>query len=60
MRVCPESLRERYRRTSLCENDVEIEFVEHVLAAFAALGIDNIEAELTGPEPPVTDGSAKL
>lgn len=32
--------------------------VEHLLAAFWALGIDNARIEITGPEVPILDGSA--
>ncbi len=32
--------------------------VEHLMAAFAGLGIDNARVELDGPEMPILDGSA--
>jgi len=32
--------------------------VEHVLSAFAALGVDNAVVEIDGPEIPIMDGSA--
>jgi len=32
--------------------------VEHLMAAFAGLGIDNARVELSGPEMPILDGSA--
>ena len=32
--------------------------VEHMMAAFAALGLDNVVVELDGPEAPIMDGSA--
>lgn len=32
--------------------------VEHLMAAFAGLGIDNVRVELDGPEMPILDGSA--
>jgi UDP-3-O-acyl-N-acetylglucosamine deacetylase len=32
--------------------------VEHVLAAVAALGVDDLVIEMDGPEPPIMDGSA--
>ncbi|HEY1752643.1 MAG TPA: UDP-3-O-acyl-N-acetylglucosamine deacetylase [Caulobacteraceae bacterium] len=32
--------------------------VEHLMAAFAGLGIDNARVELDGPETPIMDGSA--
>lgn len=44
--------------TCLAKDGVRIETVEHLLAAFQALGIDNVIAELDGPELPIMDGSA--
>ncbi len=32
--------------------------IEHLMAAFAALGVDNAVVELDGPEVPIMDGSA--
>ncbi|MBU0520422.1 bifunctional UDP-3-O-[3-hydroxymyristoyl] N-acetylglucosamine deacetylase/3-hydroxyacyl-ACP dehydratase [bacterium] len=46
------------RGTILGRGDIRIHTVEHVLAALAGLEIDNVLIELTGPEPPVGDGSA--
>src|SRR5262249_57417777 len=36
-----------------------IQTVEHLMAAAAGLGIDNIEIDVDGPEIPALDGSAK-
>ena len=47
------------RRTSLKNGEAEIECVEHFMAALAGLRIDNVEAEVSGKELPVGDGSAK-
>jgi len=38
---------------------VSIATVEHFLAACAGLGVDNVRAELDGPELPILDGSSK-
>ena len=38
--------------------DVRVGTVEHLMAAFAGLGIHNATVELDGPELPVLDGSA--
>jgi UDP-3-O-[3-hydroxymyristoyl] N-acetylglucosamine deacetylase / 3-hydroxyacyl-[acyl-carrier-protein] dehydratase len=51
---------QRDRRTSLAEGDVTIETVEHVLSAVWAMGVDNLTIETNTPEPPNTDGSAKI
>jgi UDP-3-O-[3-hydroxymyristoyl] N-acetylglucosamine deacetylase len=37
---------------------VSVATVEHLLAAFAGLGIDNAAVEIDGPEVPIMDGSA--
>ena len=41
------------------EAGVSVATVEHFLAACAGLGIDNVIAELDGPELPILDGSSK-
>ncbi|MDU3392228.1 MAG: UDP-3-O-acyl-N-acetylglucosamine deacetylase [Klebsiella oxytoca] len=51
------------RDTMLCtclvnEHDVRISTVEHLNAALAGLGIDNIIIEVDAPEVPIMDGSA--
>ena len=43
--------------TTLGAGEVEVRTVEHLLAALAALGIDNAAVELDGPEVPILDGS---
>lgn len=47
------------RGTTIGIGEAKVHTVEHVLAACTGLGIDNILIELSGPEPPVCDGSAK-
>ena len=49
-----------YKRILLKNEDAEIESVEHLMAALAGLGIDNIEIEINGREIPAGDGSAQL
>ena len=44
--------------TSLVYGDAKVSTVEHLLSAFAGLGIDNALVELTAPEVPIMDGSA--
>jgi UDP-3-O-[3-hydroxymyristoyl] N-acetylglucosamine deacetylase len=39
-------------------SDAQVGTVEHLLAALAGCGIDNVVAEVDGPEIPVMDGSA--
>src|SRR5579864_4280977 len=44
--------------TVLGFGEARIGTVEHVMAALAGCGIDNVVVELDGPEPPILDGSA--
>jgi UDP-3-O-[3-hydroxymyristoyl] N-acetylglucosamine deacetylase len=39
-------------------NGVEVATVEHLLAACAGLGVDNLFVEIDGPELPILDGSS--
>jgi UDP-3-O-[3-hydroxymyristoyl] N-acetylglucosamine deacetylase/3-hydroxyacyl-[acyl-carrier-protein] dehydratase len=47
------------RRTAIGKGETTIHTVEHVLAAVAAHEIDDLTIELTGPEPPILDGSVQ-
>ncbi|NUN92269.1 MAG: bifunctional UDP-3-O-[3-hydroxymyristoyl] N-acetylglucosamine deacetylase/3-hydroxyacyl-ACP dehydratase [Verrucomicrobiae bacterium] len=47
------------RGTTLELDGVSVQTVEHVLAALAGRGIDNCLVEISGPEPPILDGSAR-
>jgi len=40
------------------EAGVSVSTIEHVMAAFAALSVDNVYVELDGPEVPIMDGSS--
>ena len=44
--------------TTLEREGVKVATVEHLMAAFAGLGIDNVFVDLTAPEVPIMDGSA--
>ena len=44
--------------TSLVKGNVRISTVEHLLSAFAGLGIDNAYVDLSASEVPIMDGSA--
>jgi UDP-3-O-[3-hydroxymyristoyl] N-acetylglucosamine deacetylase len=51
------------RQTALCtvigdRAGATIATVEHLMAAFAGLGVDNALVEIDGPETPIMDGSA--
>ena len=47
------------RRTQLGHDPISVHTVEHVLAAVGALELDDLVIELSGPEPPIGDGSAE-
>ena len=44
--------------TGLSRDAVTVDTVEHLLAAFVSLGVDNAIVELNSPEVPIMDGSA--
>src|SRR6266702_4661170 len=45
------------RRTAIGRGETTIHTVEHLLAAAAALELDDLTVDLSGPEPPIFDGS---
>jgi UDP-3-O-[3-hydroxymyristoyl] N-acetylglucosamine deacetylase/3-hydroxyacyl-[acyl-carrier-protein] dehydratase len=47
------------RRTSIGKGDVHIHTVEHLMATFSILGIDNLQITIDDEEVPGMDGSAK-
>jgi UDP-3-O-[3-hydroxymyristoyl] N-acetylglucosamine deacetylase/3-hydroxyacyl-[acyl-carrier-protein] dehydratase len=46
------------RGTTLVEKNIKISTIEHVMASFAGLGIDNVLVEVNAPEVPILDGSS--
>jgi len=44
--------------TSIGNNGFNVSTIEHLMAAFFGLGIDNARVELDGPEVPIMDGSS--
>jgi UDP-3-O-[3-hydroxymyristoyl] N-acetylglucosamine deacetylase len=57
--AAPESVIDSHYATTLGRGQTRIQTVEHLLAAAAALGVDNMEVRLDGTEVPAADGSAK-
>ena len=53
-----ENVGETRLSTTLVRGGVKISTVEHLLSAFAGLGIDNAYVDLSAPEVPIMDGSA--
>lgn len=54
----PENVGETQLSTTLVKDGVRISTVEHLLSAFAGLGIDNAYVDVSAPEVPIMDGSA--
>jgi UDP-3-O-[3-hydroxymyristoyl] N-acetylglucosamine deacetylase len=46
--------------TSIGRNGMTVATVEHLMAAFYVMGVDNAVVEIDGPEVPILDGSAEL
>jgi len=44
--------------TTLVDGEVRVATIEHLMSAFAGLGIDNAYVDLSAPEVPIMDGSA--
>ncbi|TMQ26117.1 MAG: UDP-3-O-[3-hydroxymyristoyl] N-acetylglucosamine deacetylase [Candidatus Rokuibacteriota bacterium] len=55
----PDSVVDSHYATTLGRNGTRIQTVEHLMAAAAGLGIDNLEVVVDGCEVPAMDGSAK-
>lgn len=48
------------RGTTLKENNASVATIEHVLAAFYGMNLDNIMVEIDGPEAPIMGGSSAM
>jgi UDP-3-O-[3-hydroxymyristoyl] N-acetylglucosamine deacetylase len=57
--AAPESVVDSHYATTLGRNGNRIQTVEHLMAAAAGLGIDNLDVVVDGCEVPAMDGSAK-
>jgi UDP-3-O-[3-hydroxymyristoyl] N-acetylglucosamine deacetylase len=57
--AAPESVIDSHYATTIGRNGTRIQTVEHLMAAAAGLGLDNLDVEVDGPEIPAGDGSAK-
>jgi len=58
VRACPKNVTDTRFSTTIEKDGVRISTVEHLMSAFAGLGIDNAVVELTEAEVPIMDGSA--
>lgn len=59
MDAVAENVIDTQRGTVLGKGDMRCSTVEHALAAFYALGVDNVLIQVNGPEFPILDGSAE-
>lgn len=58
IRACPDNVTDTRLSTTLESGGARVSTVEHLMSAFAGLGIDNAYVDLTAPEVPIMDGSA--
>lgn len=58
IQATPSNVGETTLSTTLVAGDVKISTIEHLLSAFAGLGIDNAIVEVSAAEVPIMDGSA--
>ncbi len=54
----PENVGETMLSTTLVKEGVKVATIEHLLSAFAGLGIDNAVVDVSAAEVPIMDGSA--
>lgn len=55
-----EHVTETSRGTTLVQGEASVATIEHVLAAFAGLRIDNALIDINGPEAPIMGGSSRM
>jgi UDP-3-O-[3-hydroxymyristoyl] N-acetylglucosamine deacetylase len=58
IRATADNVGETTLGTTLIQGEVKVSTIEHLLSAFAGLGIDNAVVELSSSEVPIMDGSA--
>lgn len=58
IRACPQNVSDTRLSTTIESDGARVSTVEHLMSAFAGLGIDNAYVDLTAPEVPIMDGSA--
>jgi len=58
VKACPSNVGDTRLSTTLCNDGARVSTVEHLLSAFAGLGIDNAYVDVSAAEVPIMDGSA--
>ncbi len=54
----PANIVDAHHATTIGKGGVKVRTIEHLMAAFAGMGLDNVLVELNGEEVPIMDGSA--
>ena len=57
--AAPETVVDGHYATTIGRHGVRVQSIEHLMAAAAGLGLDNLEVEVDGIEIPAMDGSAR-
>ncbi|UXY15579.1 UDP-3-O-acyl-N-acetylglucosamine deacetylase [Chitiniphilus purpureus] len=57
-RVGPTLVNDTRLSSTLVQDEVRVGTIEHLMSAFAGLGLDNVEVEVDAQEMPIMDGSA--
>lgn len=60
VKACPSNVFDTSRGTSIKDGTAEVHTIEHLMAALAGLGIDNVKVLTCGPETPILDGSSRI
>lgn len=58
IRACSENVIDTRLATVIGREGLSVSTIEHLMAALAACGIDNLDIDIDGPEVPIMDGSA--
>ncbi len=58
IKATPKNVGETLLSTTLVKDDVKVATIEHLMSAFAGMGIDNVYVDLDASEVPIMDGSA--
>lgn len=57
-RVDPSLVNDTRLSSTLVKDGVRVGTIEHLMSAFAGLGLDNVQVDIDAPEMPIMDGSA--
>lgn len=57
-KLAPDIVNDTRLSSTLVQGEVRVGTIEHLMSAFAGLGIDNLTVDVTAPEIPIMDGSA--